>query len=152
MRFHLLYRPTNPCKLTHDIVTTNCKTFDCRNPLKVAAIHRRNHFEWNMQVGCYSFYFDMLVCIYSSELPTTFWYDLPRISTPAGYGAANTSGKCDWIWFKLNDKPFIYIPGSSHPAVIPRPVGSCWWCNWTHWHYNPTLKFQNSKSYWTEQE
>jgi len=72
-----------------------------------AAIHRRIHLEYNLQVGRHSFQFDLLLTLYSSGYPTSFHYHLPHLATTANHGSTNTSARCDWMRIEPKDRSFI---------------------------------------------
>jgi len=75
-RFQLSKPSVYPCKQIDNTGSTYCKVQDSVNPVTPAAIHSRIHHEYNMQVGCYLFHFDLKITIDSYELPTSFRYHL----------------------------------------------------------------------------
>jgi len=58
------------CNASNNIGPTYCESWDGRKQLQPAAICRRIHHAWHMQVGCYWFRFDMKLTIYPAGLPT----------------------------------------------------------------------------------
>jgi len=63
---------------THNMGPTWRQSQDGWQPVQPAAMRNKIYLVWNEQVGCYTCQFDLNITIYSSGLPTSFWYLLPQ--------------------------------------------------------------------------
>jgi len=76
MRFQQLLTSMYPSKRTENIRPTYYTSWDRWKHLPASTMCSMIHSELIVQVGCYSFHFDLTLTTYSSGLPTSFRYHL----------------------------------------------------------------------------
>jgi len=80
MRFRRSFTCSYPGHELMDITPSCCNSLDGWEPLQLAAIFSGIHPQYNVQVGCCSFHFDLKLAMYYTGLPTSFSYHLALFS------------------------------------------------------------------------
>jgi len=164
MRFRVSFAYIYSCNQTNNIRPTWSKSQDGWRPMQPAAICSRIPLEYNVQVGCYSFYFDLTPTIYCSGHPTSFHYHLPQdfpllfviiyliFSTTPYHGSSESSA---WYWrigTKWNDKCFIQYTTHWDTATLQTPVSPLQHYQCSHWKYHPIRTFDIGPQIWRQHE